>query len=76
MDILPFPRLDAVAHLPVRQACGKLHYGNGFLMRYESQRRPQRSSKATRIRARMEDVGRPGLMPIDHATASISDKCC
>jgi hypothetical protein len=54
--------------------CGKLYYGNGFLgcrscgeMIYESQRRSRRGRlhlKATRIRARLRDYGRPGIDPI------------
>jgi hypothetical protein len=53
---------------------GKLYYGNGFLgcrqcgeMRYESQRRGRRGRlhlKATRIRQRLGDEGRPGIDPI------------
>jgi hypothetical protein len=52
---------------------GKLYYGNGFLgcrqcgeMQYESQRRGRRGRlhlKATRIRQRLGDEGRPGIDP-------------
>jgi hypothetical protein len=53
---------------------GKLYHGNGFLgcrqcgeMQYESQRRGRRGRlhlKATRIRQRLGDEGRPGIDPI------------
>jgi hypothetical protein len=63
---------------------GKLYYGNGFLgcrpcgqMRYESQRKSRRARlhlKATRIRTRLHDNGRPGVDAIPQRSSGMQRK--